>query len=106
MEYSLNSEICERHRERHDRLMMREFDRKHLEMIENIMNGISFKTDFGSKVVELQCPNCDDTYHIEESKINDGMTDCWRCGALYLQKAHRTSNIRFVRKALHSVKGH
>lgn len=60
---------------------------------------------FNNKEVEIQCPECDDIYHISEKELHDSVTNCWRCGTLYLQKLHKTSNIKFVRKAVHRVKG-
>lgn len=66
----------------------------------------SFTLDFGHRVVEIQCPNCDDVYYADDSEVKNHLTDCWKCGALYLQKAHKTSNFKFVRKASFYCKGH
>jgi len=93
-----------------------EFDRKHNKMIEDVMNGIDYRVDFGSKVVEIQCPECDQVYHIAEKDIQEGKVTCWNnwdnngrreyCGSFYFQKYQKTSEIQFVRKAVHTVKGH
>ena len=72
---------------------------------EMLNSGVSFKHNFGSKIVEVECPHCHDRYHIEEGGINSGDTHCWRCHKLYLQRLCTTSNFRFVVDAVHRLKG-
>ena len=57
--------------------------------------------------IEIQCPNCEVVYTINESELQNGMVECGEpnCSASYLQKFHSTNNFYFVRKALHTVKG-
>lgn len=67
--------------------------------------AISFITNFGGVMKQYQCPNCGDIYMLDDDKVNEGTTHCWRCHKPYLQKFCTTSNFKFVRDAIHRVKG-
>jgi hypothetical protein len=69
-------------------------------------NEINFSTSFGDIIRQYECPACGDIYQIEESKVNSGITHCWKCHKPYLQKYHTTNQIKFVRQAMHFCKGH
>ena len=66
---------------------------------------LDFSTAFGGTLVQIQCPHCSDIYEIDKNKIKEGVTDCWKCHRLYSQKASLTGVPRFVRDAVHRVKG-
>jgi hypothetical protein len=78
------------------------------------MPFVDFSTKFGRKIIELQCPECNQIYHISEDELQEGRVSCWNnwmehgqrkhCGAQYIQKYQKTSEIQFVRKAIHNCK--
>lgn len=75
---------------------------------------VDFSTKFGRKMVEIQCPECDQIYHISEEEMQEGKVNCWNswiehgrrkhCSAYYFQKFQKTSELQFVRKAIHRTK--
>lgn len=69
------------------------------------MNAIDYSLKFGGVVKQYYCPHCGDTYHIDIREIHEGLTDCWKCHGMYLQKICHPDNIKFVVKSVHTCKG-
>ena len=65
------------------------------------MRYIDFSTNFGSRMLEFQCPWCHDIYILDENLVNESTTHCWKCHKPYLQKFCVTSNPKFIRDAIH-----
>lgn len=69
--------------------------------------SVDFSVDFGSKLIQVQCPNCQQVYNILDKDLNEGMVDCWNygCNARYLQHFHVMSTPKFIREALFRCRG-